>query len=127
MNLKESIRRIIREDLESYNLMAYKKLPNEEKKIIDQIVDKLISKTKLYKRRGEIKFPFYNKLMRWDYNYWKRYGFGPKFFNYIDSYMEDNNIEFKSPILNKMVNLNFMGPRELTPHEIIKYQYLNRI
>ena len=38
--------------------MGYKKLPDEEKKIIDQIVDKLISKTKLYKRKGEIKFPF---------------------------------------------------------------------
>ena len=65
--------------------------------------------------------------MRWDLGYWKRYGFGQPFFNFIDSYLEDNNIEFKSPILNNMVNLNFMGPRQLTPHEMVKYIYLNKI
>lgn len=130
MNIRKIIREeivLLKEDLETYNLMGYKKLPDEEKKIIDQIVDKLISKTKLYKRKGEIKFPFYSEPMRWDLGYWKRYGFGQPFFNFIDSYLEDNNIEFKSPILNNMVNLNFMGPRQLTPHEMVKYIYLNKI
>ena len=52
---------------------------------------------------------------------------GRSFFNFIDSYLEDNNIEFKSPILNNMVNLNFMVSRQLTPHEMVKYIYLNKI
>ena len=75
INIRKIIREeivLLKEDLETYNLMGYKKLPDEEKKIIDQIVDKLISKTKLYKRKGEIKFPFYDEPMRWDLGYWKR-------------------------------------------------------